>query len=233
MPTVLFAILVVRLWSMVGLGAALVFLGRHGYRDGAWYFLGAVLGPLFVPIAIERGRRGSRVLERTSVAGTLPAGQVEGAVPAGQVVVLVGVDGSAESDRAVRDVAALFGPARARIVLAAVADPSIGEFGGDAQQKWHDLLADRAGWLPPDGPAPVLEVLCGQPDLVLLEAAEAEKADALVIGRRGRGLSHRLLGSVAESLTRRATIPVLLAGPASRRAGTAHGPARWGVAEAN
>ncbi|UOX99937.1 universal stress protein [Blastococcus sp. PRF04-17] len=212
MPTVLFVILVVLLWSMVGLGAALVFLGRHGYRDGAWYFLGAVLGPLFVPIAIERGRRGSRVLERTSA---------EGAVPAGKVVVLVGVDGSAESDRAVRDVAALFGPAHARIVLAAVADPSIGEFGDDTgQQKWHDLLAERARWLPPDGPAPVLEVLCGQPDLVLLEAAEVEEADAVVIGRRGRGLSHRLLGSVAESLTRRATIPVLLAGPASRRAGT-------------
>jgi nucleotide-binding universal stress UspA family protein len=208
MPTVLFVILVVLLWVMLGLAAALLFLGRHGYRGGAWYFLGAVLGPLFVPIAIERGRRATQVLEGTSA---------EGAVSAGQLVVLVGVDGSAESDRAVRDAAALFRPAHARIVLAAVADPSIGEFGDDAgQQKWHDLLAERARWLPPDGPAPVLEVLCGQPALVLLAAAEAEKADALVIGRRGRGLSRRLLGSVAEELTRRATIPVLLAGPVSR-----------------
>jgi nucleotide-binding universal stress UspA family protein len=220
MPTVLFVILVVLIWVMLGLGAALLFLGRHGYRGGTWYFLGAVLGPLFVPIAIERGRRSSRVLERTSA---------EGAVSAGQVVVLVGVDGSAESDRAVRDAAALFQPAHARIVLVAVADPGIGEFDDDAgQQKWHDLLAERARWLRPDGPAPVLEVLCGQPDLVLLEAVEAEKADALVIGRRGRGLSHRLLGSVAESLTRRATIPVLLAGPASRRVGTALGDDRAG-----
>jgi nucleotide-binding universal stress UspA family protein len=213
MPTLLFVLLVVLLWVMLGVGAALVFLGRHGYRDGAWYFLGAVLGPLFVPIAMERGRRTSRVLERTSVEATAPAGQV---------VVLVGVDGSAESDRAVRDVAALFGPAHARVVLAAVADPSTGEFGDEvAQQRWHELLEERAGWLPPDGPSPVLEVLCGQPDILLLEAAAAEKADALVIGRRGRGLSRRLLGSVAESLTRRATIPVLLAGPASRRASAA------------
>lgn len=211
MPTLLFVALVVLLWSMAGVSAALFFLGRHGYRGGVWYFLGAVLGPLFVPIAIERGRRSSRVLERISD---------EAAVSPGQVVVLVGVDGSAESDQAVRDVAALFRTAHARIVLAAVADPGVGEFGDDAGwQEWHDLLAERAGWLPPDGPAPVLEVLCGQPDLVLLEAAAAEKADALVIGRRGRGLSDRLLGSVAESLTRRATLPVLLAGPVPRRAG--------------
>jgi nucleotide-binding universal stress UspA family protein len=132
--------------------------------------------------------------------------------------VLVGVDGSAESDQAVRDAARLFEPAHARIVLATVADPDVAEFGDDARRlEWHDLLAERAGWLSPQGPAPVLKVVCGQPDLVLLEAAGAEAADALVIGRRGRGLSHRLLGSVAQSLTRRATIPVLLAGPASPR----------------
>jgi len=213
MPTVLFVTLVGLLWLMLGLGAALVFLGRHGYHSGAWYFLGAVLGPLFVPIAIERGRRATQVLERISA---------EGRATTGQLTVLVGVDGSAESDQAVRDAARLFGPAHARMVLAAVADPDIAEFSDDARlQDWHDLLAERAAWLPPDGPTPVLEVICGQPDLVLLEAAEAERADALVIGRRGRGLSHRLLGSVAESLTRRATIPVLLAGPAPRRGAAA------------
>jgi nucleotide-binding universal stress UspA family protein len=209
MPTLPFVILIVLLWLLLGLGAALMFLGRRGYRGRAWYFLGAALGPLFVPIAMERGRRATHVLERTSA---------EGAGTGNQVTVLVGVDGSAESDQAVRDAARPFGPAHARIVLATVADPDVAEFGDDARrQEWHDLLAERADWLCPQGPAPVLEVLCGQPDVVLLEAAGAEAADALVIGRRGRGLSHRLLGSVAQSLTRRATIPVLLAGPATPR----------------
>ena len=208
MTTLLLAILVVLLWLLLGLGAALLFLGRHGHRGGAWYFLGAALGPLFVPIAMERGRRATHVLERT------PA---ESPRATGQVTVLVAVDGSAESDQAVRDAARLFAGAHARIVLAAVADPDVAEFGdGARQQEWHDLLAERAGWLPPTGSAPGLEVLCGQPDLALLEAAEAEKADAIVLGRRGRGLSRRLLGSVAQSLTRRATIPVLLAGSAPR-----------------
>ncbi len=209
MPTVLFVIVVVLLWSALGLAAALVFLGRHGYRGGAWYFLGAVLGPLFVPIAIERGRRVTRVFERTS-------GE-EAATPGDQVV-LVAVDGSAESDRAVRDAGTLFGPARARIVLVAVADPDVAEFQEEARlREWRELLRTRADRLPPDGPAPVLEVVCGQPDRVLLESARREGADVIVIGRRGRGLSRRLLGSVAESVTQRATIPVLLAGPVPRR----------------
>lgn len=226
MPTWLFVVLVVVLWVLVGLGSALLFLGRHGYHSGSWYFLGAVLGPLFVPIAIERGRRTTRVLERTSGA----------AATGDRITVLVGVDGSAESDQAVRDAARLFAPGRARIVLAAVVDPGTAEFCDDVQRReWHDLLAERAGWLPPAGPAAVLEVLCGQPDLVLLEAAEAEQADAIVIGRRGRGLSARLLGSVAHSLMRRATIPVLLAGPTQRRSGAApddHGAAVSGRSEA-
>lgn len=207
MPTWLFVTIVVLLWLLLGLAAALVFLGRHGYRSRTWYFLGAALGPLFVPIAVERGRRAARVLERT------PTGD---AGTTGQVTVLVGVDGSAESDQAVRDAARLFAPTHARIVLAAVADPDIAEFEDTArQQEWHDLLIERAGWLPPDSSA-VLEVLGGQPDRMLLAAAETEQADALVIGRRGRGLSRRFLGSVAESLTRHASCPVLLAGPAFR-----------------
>ncbi|WP_409330467.1 universal stress protein [Trujillonella humicola] len=208
MPTSWWVALVVLLWLVLGLGAALLFLGRHGHRAGTWYFLGAALGPLFVPIAMERGRRAGRVLERTPGA--------EHGAP-GRPTVLVGVDGSAESDRAVRDAVRLFASAPARIVLAAVLDPDAAEFDGPgARREWHDLLAERAGWFPPGGPAPGLELRCGQPDLVLLEAAEAAGADAIVIGRRGRGLSHRLLGSVAQSLTRRSTVPVLLAGPAPR-----------------
>ena len=207
MSTVMFVVLVVLVWLMLGLGSALLFLGRRGYRNPAWYFLGAALGPLFVPIAWERGRGGAtRTLKRTASS----AGPATG----GQLTVLVGVDGSAESDQAVRDAARLFAPAHPRIVLVAVADPDLAEFDDDARRlELHHLLTTRASWLPAKGPSPLLEVLCGQPDLVLLEAAATEKADAVVIGRRGRGLSHRLLGSVAQSLSRRAPVPVLLARP--------------------
>jgi len=51
-------------------------------------------------------------------------------------------------------------------------------------------------------------VMVGQPYVCILEAAR--KADAIVMGTLGRtGLSHLLLGSVAERVVRHAPVPVL------------------------
>lgn len=51
----------------------------------------------------------------------------------------------------------------------------------------------------------------GRPGDVILELAAAEQADIIVIGSHGGGaLEHLLVGSVAESLIRQATIPVLV-----------------------
>ncbi|SFF53631.1 Nucleotide-binding universal stress protein, UspA family [Blastococcus tunisiensis] len=206
MSTFLLALAVVLLWVLVGLVAVLLFLGRRGYRSGTWYLLGAVLGPLFLPIAMERGRRAP---DDTEVAARRDA-------PSERLTVLVGVDGSAESDAAVREAARLFAPGAARVLLVGVADPDVAEFGDEARLRaWQDLLDDRAGWFPPGGAVPVPRLRYGQPDRVLLETADAEGADVLVVGRRGRGLSHLLLGSVADSLSRHAVIPVLLAGAGS------------------
>lgn len=211
MPTPLFVMLVLLLWLLSGLGAALVFLGRQGHRSRAWYLVGAVLGPLFVPIAMERGHTAGGTLER------LPD---EGGSATTSVTVLVGVDGSAESDEAVRSAASLFGAGRTRFVLVGVADADMAEFPDAARlQEWRDLLAERARWLPAAGSTPVLEVLCGQPAHALLGAARDEGADVVVIGRRGRGVAHQLLGSVAANLTGRCPVPVLLAGPAGPRTG--------------
>jgi universal stress protein A len=55
-----------------------------------------------------------------------------------------------------------------------------------------------------------IRVEAGQPGDVVLEAARAVKADLVVMGTHGRtGLARLLLGSVAESVLRRATCPVL------------------------
>lgn len=215
MPTFTLLAVFLALWIVIGLSAALLFLGRRGYRDARWYLLGAALGPLFVPIAMERGQRTSSVVER--VCGNRPAGETP---KLGGLTVLVGVDGSPESDRAVREAARLFGHADTRVVLTTVVDPDVEEFGDRAaQRRAHDLLADRASWLPPDV-RPVLEVAAGQPDRVLLEIAASEQADAIFVGRRGHGVSHRLLGSVAESVTDHATMPVLLASPVAHDSAT-------------
>ena len=89
-------------WIVAGVLAAFVLLGRQGYRDRRWYVLGAVFGPLFIPIAAERANRSVAV--------------VEGAEPAARSgpSIVVGVDGSAGADRTVRLAATLFDTAGAR-----------------------------------------------------------------------------------------------------------------------
>lgn len=53
-------------------------------------------------------------------------------------------------------------------------------------------------------------VKLGDPRDVILEVAEAQRADLIVIGTHGRrGLSRLVLGSVAESVVRTAACPVL------------------------
>lgn len=52
---------------------------------------------------------------------------------------------------------------------------------------------------------------------MLQEIAQTEAADVLVLGRRGRGLSHRLMGSVAERLARESDVPVEFASLAAGR----------------
>lgn len=205
MPTSVFVLIVLLLWLAAGLGGAL-FLARRGYRDRTWWFLGAMLGPLFVPIALERGRGQQQVVERTPAAGGTTDAD-------GAPTVVVGVDGSAESDRSVRDTVRLFGEGDARVVLVMAVDPDIVEFHDDTERdRCRTLLTERAGWFP-EARAPAVEIASGEPGRVLLDVAESEGADLVVVGRRGKGMSHSLLGSVAQYVTRHARTPVLLAAP--------------------
>ena len=59
----------------------------------------------------------------------------------------------------------------------------------------------------------------GRPERVILEVARQENADLIVMGTHGRrGVTHMLLGSVAERLLREAPCPVATVGPTSRSA---------------
>lgn len=99
--------------------------------------------------------------------------------------------------------------------------------------------ADGAVWFPPTelvsdvrkrlarlvarelGPRRAAKVTCqvvvGDPYLRIVEAGRAH--DAIVMATAGRtGLSHLLIGSVAEKVVRHATVPVLTIRPAGARA---------------
>jgi len=80
----------------------------------------------------------------------------------------------------------------------------------DQQETEAYLRAVKTRWL---GSAPKIraEAISGEPAAVILDVAETEAADLIVMSTHGRsGLSRLLYGSVAESVLRGARSPVLL-----------------------
>ncbi|MFV2086967.1 universal stress protein [Micromonospora sp. LOL_021] len=215
MSTAGYIVTVVAVWVLSGIVAVAVFLTRHGQRAWYWYPLGAVLGLLFVPIAVERGSRPTGRLEvRPAPAGTGPS------APGPGPRVLVGLDGSADSEHALRTAHRVLAGRVGELILTTVVDVAAVERGDrtaeevDQLDRARDLLTDRAARLRrADGPPlpSSIEIVTGRPARALLDVAQARDVDMIVVGRRGRGLSNRLLGSVADQVVRDATRPVLLA----------------------
>ncbi|MGY1709347.1 universal stress protein [Geodermatophilus sp. SYSU D00758] len=124
------------------------------------------------------------------------------------------MDGSPESDQAVRDAARLVAPDAGRLLLATVVDADATEArdGGDAERRRaRELLECSARSLPTSAVTVETEILAGHPATALQELAEAEDVDLIVVGRRGRGVSRTVLGSAAATLSTRSRCPVLLA----------------------
>ncbi|MDP9396503.1 MAG: universal stress protein [Actinomycetota bacterium] len=87
--------------------------------------------------------------------------------------------------------------------------PSLEEFARACKETaQRDVTATLEG---SPGPAVQVHALHGEPAKVLLAASQ--EADLLVVGWRGRGLRERLLGSVAETVTREAACTVVVVRP--------------------
>ncbi|RLK25785.1 nucleotide-binding universal stress UspA family protein [Micromonospora sp. M71_S20] len=196
------ALLAIVAWLVAGLVTAAVFVTRGGHRNLLWYLVGGLLGPLFIPIAAERGRADP---QRVDVRAPAPAPARSG------LRVLVGLDGSPDSDRALRAVAHALGGTAGELVLVTVTDPDVVDIQADEEHQRARLLLDEAARnLPDELPTPSTEVVSGHPADALLAVAEARDVDLLVIGRRGHGLDEKLLGNVAEDLAHRSSRAVLL-----------------------
>ena len=204
--------LVLVAWVGVGTAAVVLVLYRRGHREGSWLFLGVVLGPLILPIAVERARRGTQRLERRG--GPADGDAARGRGPC----VLIGVDGSPESEEAVRAAVRLVAPVAGRVLLATVVSSDAADGGQDDRlAAARDLLARHRHELPEGRVAVETQVVAGQPAPALLALADEEDVDLVAVGRRGRGLSRAVLGSAAARLSTDARCPVLLAGPPRAR----------------
>ncbi len=138
--------------------------------------------------------------------------------------VLVPVDGSSESEKALEH--ALDELRDAEITLLHVINPvSAVNYGADdyfdaegyqrqlehQREQGEELLEECREIAAKRGVDVETVIETGQPARTILETAEAEDVDQIVMGSRGRsGVGRVLFGSVAESVTRRASVPVTI-----------------------
>ncbi len=142
--------------------------------------------------------------------------------------ILVAIDFSAGSDEALTQAITLAGQMHADLELVYVLEAGVDVFVAgltafDSEQV--DLragiereLANRAERARERGIACRTLVLQGNPSIEVTRRAREIGADLVVVGTHGRtGLSHVLLGSVAEKIVRRSICPVLTV-PFSKKA---------------
>ena len=140
--------------------------------------------------------------------------------------ILVAVDGSHTSELALQEAIKLAGEVRAQLRIVHVVDnvnlnlsaefPNPSEIwdamikGGQAILHKAGAAANAAGIAAESGLIEIDTLGHRIPEMIAADA-DAWPADLIVIGTHGRrGLSHLLLGSVAEGVVRVATKPVLL-----------------------
>lgn len=196
-------------WVLLGLAVGL-WMVRRGH-DPRWVVVAVALGPVFVPIALERVERRPRLATFGPTCTDREDGSVAG------LRVLVGLDGSTASQEALTRALEILGPRCGLLVLAEVlrceaTDDVTHADITDATQRLAaaaDSARDVVGQVRS-------AVLAGPPGEALRWFAEDQDMHLVVVGRRGRGLSQRLLGSVSTDLVRRSHLPVLVIEPGYR-----------------
>ncbi len=189
----------VAVWLTIGITLAVV-MGRRGHGAFQWLILGTVLGPIALPLAWTsiRDERPAHVRELT-----------EGTPGTGDTDVLVGIDGSPESEQALRSAVELVGARLGRLTLAGVIDTNnTSQQARSNEERAIRLLEGSVA--STDGHEPATILLSGQPAEALASHAGKEGYDLLVVGRRGRGLSKAVLGSTAARVANRTHVPVLI-----------------------
>jgi nucleotide-binding universal stress UspA family protein len=187
-------------WLTVGITLA-VLMGRRGHSPFEWFLIGAILGPIALPLAWSR----------ISSEPAAPNREIVDAVPrpgTGPVDVLAGIDGSPESETALRTAVEILGSRIGRLTLAGVTEFDYGNQQVQADTK--RALETLRGMAASATVAHLgITILSGRPAEALPQYGLRDGYQLLVVGRRGRGASKAFLGSTAVQLAS-APIPVLI-----------------------
>ena len=132
---------------------------------------------------------------------------------------LVAHDFSACSKVALEHAVALARQSHGRLILLHVHPPEVvppgQQTGGHTYRSVRideKTLEELAEGLRADGVEVETDTVVGEPAARILEEAERRGVDMIVTGTHGRrGLSHLILGSVAERVVRESRVPVLVA----------------------
>ena len=204
-----FLLAVACLWLFTGLGAGVV-LGRRGHDPFTWGLLGAVLGPIVVPLAVVAIRN-----ERKSDTAPAPDHSKTSTdhAQSGAVDVLVGIDGSSQADAAFESVLRLLAGSLGRFAIATATPFEADSTATGRQEEAQDLVllesyGDRAARAL--GRAAETVLLRGKAADALQSYCQDQQFDLLVVGSRGAGLATTLLGSVTSRLASHSNVPVLI-----------------------
>jgi len=130
--------------------------------------------------------------------------------------ILFPTDFSHTGDAALELASSLARDAGATLLIVHVEEPPVAYGGGEmyygiADPATEDLEKMLSKIIPSDPRIPfVHRLVTGEPASAIIQIAESEDVDMIVMGTHGRtGFSRLLMGSVAEAVVRRAICPVL------------------------
>jgi nucleotide-binding universal stress UspA family protein len=147
--------------------------------------------------------------------------------------ILIGLDASTHSERVLDFVARMRWPAGSRVIVISVLQPVASAVTGvyetsaipvegmdGMRQQLEEVVARAEGALREVGFSTEGRVVAGEPRQALIQAAQSERADLIVVGSHGRsGLAKMMLGSVSSHVVTHAPCSVLVVKQPGRATG--------------
>jgi nucleotide-binding universal stress UspA family protein len=148
--------------------------------------------------------------------------------------ILIGLDASIHSDRVLDFVARMRWPAGSRVIVLSVLQPVASTVTGayeptvipaesleGMRQQLEEVVSRAEGALREVGFSTEGRVVAGEPRQALIQAAQSERADLIVVGSHGRsGIAKMMLGSVSSHIVTHAPCSVMVVKQPGRNGGS-------------